>query len=123
MVASTGALSVASWAQVKVSVLGYYFDALNTPYVRGVVLATDVHGLVAEASLTINVLDVSDLPQFELSTYSASVMASAPFTSRYFVPFSHILFSTIFLYFFLSFPFSISLLRLQHQIYYSYGIL
>ena len=84
MVASTGAVSVASWAQVKVQQLGYYFDALNTPYVKGVVLATDVHGLVAEASLTIAVIDVSDPPQFELSTYSASVLACAPFTSHYF---------------------------------------
>ena len=75
VVASTGALSVASWAQVKVSAFGYYFDALNTPYVRGVVLATDAHGLVAEASLTIAVLDVSDPPQFQLTTYAASVLA------------------------------------------------
>lgn len=73
--ASTGALSVASWAPVAVPALGYYFDALRAPYLMGVVLATDVHGLVAQANLTIVVLDVSDPPQFALATYSATILA------------------------------------------------
>lgn len=75
VVASTGALSVASWAPVVVPALGYYFDALHAPYVMGVVIATDTYGRVAEANLKIAVLDVSDPPQFALIAYSANVLA------------------------------------------------
>ncbi len=73
MNASSGALTVSSTASVKQSTLGYYFDALNAPTVRGVVLATDANGLVAEADLTISILDVSDPPTFNLATTSTSI--------------------------------------------------